>query len=134
VQASPKAPTVGACFASGACTPKCRRTLARLLSLNFNNKKKGIGMNKNQTAPSDNHLSFNLPGTVLMEDANIMPLTTLQYAKITKDIDNEADTVVHGEMIAAKCARHPEHGNIVLVSTAYDGCLMIHFQSTPARN
>jgi hypothetical protein len=91
-------------------------------------------MNKNQSASSDNHLSFNLPGTVLIENANIMPLTTLQYAKISKDIDSEADRVVHGKMVAAKCAKHPEYGNIVLVSTAYDGCLMIHFQPTFARN
>lgn len=85
-------------------------------------------MNKSQTAPSDSHLSFDLPSTVLMEDASIMPLTTLQYAKISKDINDEADRVVHGAMTAAKYIKHPEHGNIVLVSTAYDGCLMIHFQ------
>jgi hypothetical protein len=91
-------------------------------------------MNKTRIAASDNHLSFNLPGTVLMEDASITPLTTLQYAKISKDIYDETDRVVHGEMIAAKCFKHPEHGNIVLVSTAYDGCLMIHFQPASVRN
>ena len=90
-------------------------------------------MNKNTIALSDNRRSFNLPGTVLMEDANITPLTALQYVEISKDIDNEADRVVHGEMIAAKCVKHPEHGNIVLVSTAYDGCLMIHFQPAPRK-
>lgn len=84
-------------------------------------------MNKNQKASSENHLSFNLPGTVLMEDASITPLTTLQYAKISKVIHDETDRIVHGAMTAAKCVKHPEHGNIVLVSTAYDGCLMIHF-------
>lgn len=91
-------------------------------------------MNNNQIALSDNHLAVNLPETLLMKDASITPLTTLQCAKIFQDIYSETDRVVHGNMVAAKCVRHPKHGNIVLVSTTYDGCLMIHFQPTPVRN
>jgi hypothetical protein len=85
-------------------------------------------MNKSYAAPSDAHLSLNLPGTLLMKEARITPLTIMQYAEISKDIYDEIERVVHAGMIAAKCINHPEYGDIILVSSAHDGCLMIHFQ------
>ncbi len=91
-------------------------------------------MNKSEIALSDAHLSFNLPGTILMKEAKITPLTILQYVEISEDIYDEIERVVHAGMIAAKCVKHPEYGDIILVSSTHDGCLMIHFQPTLVRN
>jgi hypothetical protein len=62
-----------------------------------------------------------------MKAAKIIPLTVLQYAKISEDIDDEIERVEYAGMLAAKCVKHPEYGDIILVSAAQGGCLMIHF-------
>lgn len=83
-------------------------------------------MNKSEPVLSD---VFNLPGTMLMEQARIKPLTIPQYADISADIYDEIERVVHAGMIAAKCTRHPEYGDIILISSPHGGCLMIHFEA-----
>jgi hypothetical protein len=85
-------------------------------------------MNKSEITLSDAHLSFNLPGAVSMKEARITPLSLMQYVEISDDIYDEIERVVHAGMIAAKCIKHPEYGDIILVSSTHDGCLMIHFQ------
>lgn len=67
-----------------------------------------------------------------MKDAKIMPLTIQQYAEISDDIYDEIDRVEYAGMIAAKCIRHPEYGDIILVSSTNGGCLMIHFEEAQA--
>ncbi len=62
-----------------------------------------------------------------MKTAKITPLTTQQYAKISEDIYNETERVIHAGMLAAKCVQHPEYGDIILISSNQGGCLMIHF-------
>ena len=62
-----------------------------------------------------------------MKTAKIIPLTVLQYAKISEDIEDEIERVEYAGMLAAKCIKHPEYGDIILVSSAQGGCLMIHF-------
>lgn len=62
-----------------------------------------------------------------MKDAKIMPLTIQQYAEISDDIHDEVERVEYAGMLAAKCSKHPEYGDIILVSSAEGGCLMIHF-------
>lgn len=86
-------------------------------------------MNKSELTLSDAHLSFNLPGAASMKEARITPLSLMQYVEISDDIYDEVERVVHAGMIAAKCIKHPEYGDIILVSSTHDGCLMIHFQS-----
>lgn len=61
-----------------------------------------------------------------MKDTKITPLTVQQYVKISEDIYDEIDRVVYAGMVAAKCIKHPEYGDIILVSSAHGGCLMIH--------
>lgn len=85
-------------------------------------------MNKSELTLSDAHLSFHLPGSVLMKEARVTPLTIMQYVEISDDIYDEIERVVHAGMIAAKCVKHPEYGDIILVSSTHGGCLMIHFQ------
>ncbi|MDO9049525.1 MAG: hypothetical protein Q7U66_17545 [Methylobacter sp.] len=63
-----------------------------------------------------------------MKDAKITPLTIQQYAEIAEHIYDEVDRVEYAEMIAVKCAKHPEYGDIILVSSTHGGCLMIHFE------
>ncbi|MGZ4978537.1 MAG: hypothetical protein ACXV8O_15410 [Methylobacter sp.] len=63
-----------------------------------------------------------------MKDAKITPLTMQQYAEISGDIHNEIDRVEYAGMIVAQRAKHPEYGNIILVSSTDKGCLMIHFE------
>lgn len=61
-----------------------------------------------------------------MKDVNIVPLTILQYLEISDRIDDEIERVVHAGMIAAKCTKHPEFGDIILISsTTHTDCLMI---------
>ena len=63
-----------------------------------------------------------------MKGAKIIPLTVPQYAKISEDIYDEVERVIHAGMIAAKCVKHPEYGDIILVSsTTHADSLMIHF-------
>jgi len=63
-----------------------------------------------------------------MKAAKITPLTIQQYAKISEDICDEIDRVVHAGMLAAKCIKHPEYGDIILISSTTDtDVLMIHF-------
>jgi hypothetical protein len=87
-------------------------------------------MNNSEITLLDAHLSFNLPEAVLMKEARITPLTIMQYAEISDDIFDEIERVFHAGMLAAKCIKHPEYGDIILVSSTHDGCLMIHFQPT----
>ncbi|MCK9620256.1 MAG: hypothetical protein M0R47_06930 [Methylobacter sp.] len=62
-----------------------------------------------------------------MKAAKITPLTIQQYAKISDEIDDEIDRVVHAGMLAAKCIKHPEFGDIILISSTTDAdVLMIH--------
>ncbi|MGZ5051776.1 MAG: hypothetical protein ACXWF8_09935 [Methylobacter sp.] len=70
-----------------------------------------------------------LSGALLMEQVRIKPLTVSQYADISADIYDEIERVVHADMIAAKCTRHPEYGDIILISSPHGGCLMIHLQA-----
>lgn len=62
-----------------------------------------------------------------MKDTKIMPLTVQQYVEISEDVYDEVDRVEHAGMLAAKCVKHPEYGDIILVSSEGGGCLMIHF-------
>ncbi|MGZ4956930.1 MAG: hypothetical protein ACXV8Q_17655 [Methylobacter sp.] len=48
-----------------------------------------------------------------MKDAKITPLTVQQYAEISEDIYDEIDRVVYAGMVAAKCIKHPEYGDII---------------------
>lgn len=61
-----------------------------------------------------------------MKTTKITPLTVLQYAEISNNIYDEVERVVHADMLAAKCVKHPEYGDIILVSSSHGGCLMIH--------
>lgn len=63
-----------------------------------------------------------------MKDAKITPLTIQQYAEISEHIYHEVDRVEYAGMIAAKCAKHPAYGDIILVSSVHGGGLMIHFE------
>lgn len=83
-------------------------------------------MNKSESVLSE---GVNLPGALLMEQVRIKPLTVMQYADISADIHDEIERVVHAGMIAAKCTRHPEYGDIILISSPHGGCLMIHLQA-----
>lgn len=62
-----------------------------------------------------------------MKEAKITPLTVQQYAEISEDIYDEIERVEYGGMIVAKCVKHPEYGDIILISSPEGGCLMIHF-------
>lgn len=62
-----------------------------------------------------------------MKEAKITPLTVQQYAEISEDIYDEIDRVEFTGITAGKCVGHPEYGDIILVSSALGGCLMIHF-------
>ncbi|WP_333873930.1 hypothetical protein [Methylobacter sp.] len=62
-----------------------------------------------------------------MKDAKITPLTVQQYEEISEDIYDEVDRLEYAGTIATKCAKHPEHGDIILVSSTDGGHLMIHF-------
>jgi hypothetical protein len=61
-----------------------------------------------------------------MRATKITPLTVQQYADISNNISDEVERVVHADMLAAKCVKHPEYGDIILVSSRHGGCLMIH--------
>lgn len=62
-----------------------------------------------------------------MKEAKITPLTVQQYAEISEDIYDEVERVDYAGMMAAKCVKHPEYGDIILISSTEGGCLMIHF-------
>lgn len=62
-----------------------------------------------------------------MKEAKITPLTVQQYAEISEDIYDEIERVDHAGLIVAKCVKHPEYGDIILISSPEGGCLMIHF-------
>ncbi len=64
---------------------------------------------------------------ISLKDAKITPLTVQQYAEISDEIYDEIDRVDYDGMIAAKCIKHPEYGDIILISSPQGGCLMIHF-------
>ncbi|MGR9015057.1 MAG: hypothetical protein ACU83U_15585 [Gammaproteobacteria bacterium] len=65
---------------------------------------------------------------VQMKAAKIVPLTVQEYLEISDSIDDETSRVVHAGMIAAKCTKHPEYGDIILISsTTHVDCLMICF-------
>ncbi len=61
-----------------------------------------------------------------LKDAKITPLTVQQYAEISESIYDEIERIVYADMLAAKCVKHPEYGDIILVSSSHGGCLMIH--------
>ncbi|MDP1772557.1 MAG: hypothetical protein Q8L15_09765 [Methylobacter sp.] len=61
-----------------------------------------------------------------MKTTKITPLTIQQYAEISNDIYDEIERTVYADMLAAKCLKHPEYGDIILVSSRQGGCLMIH--------
>jgi len=63
-----------------------------------------------------------------MKDAKITPLTIQQYANISEHIYDEVDRVEFAGMTAAKCTKHPEYGDIILISSSHGDCLMIHFE------
>lgn len=62
-----------------------------------------------------------------MKDAKITPLSIQQYAEISEDIYDEIERIDHDGMIVAKCVKHPEYGDIILISSPQGGCLMIYF-------
>jgi hypothetical protein len=63
-----------------------------------------------------------------MKAAKITPLTIQQYVKISEEIYDEIDRVAHAGMLAAKCTKHPEYGDIILISSAtHADILMVHF-------
>jgi hypothetical protein len=63
-----------------------------------------------------------------MKTLKITPLTVQQYVEISEDIYDEVERIDHAGMLAAKCVKHPEFGDIVLISsTTHVDCLMIHF-------
>jgi hypothetical protein len=61
-----------------------------------------------------------------MKSMKITPLTVQQYSEISNDIYDEIERIVCVDMLAAKCVKHPEYGDIILVSSRHGGCLMIH--------
>ncbi|MDP1773328.1 MAG: hypothetical protein Q8L15_13710 [Methylobacter sp.] len=61
-----------------------------------------------------------------MKTTKITPLTAQQYAEINNDIYDEIERAVYTDTLAAKCVKHPEYGDIILVSSNNSGCLMIH--------
>ncbi|HEY8098641.1 MAG TPA: hypothetical protein VIE65_21455 [Methylobacter sp.] len=61
-----------------------------------------------------------------MKTTKITPLTAQQCAEIYSDIYGEIDRAVYTNTLAAKRLKHPEYGDIVLVSSNNGGCLMIH--------
>ncbi len=63
-----------------------------------------------------------------MKTAKITPLTIQQYTEISEDIYDEVERIEYAGMLAAKCVKHPEFGDIILVSSAtHADCLMIHY-------
>ncbi len=63
-----------------------------------------------------------------MKTAKITPLTIQQYAEISEDIYDEVERIDYAGILAAKCVKHPEYGDIILISsTTHGDCLMIHF-------
>ncbi len=63
-----------------------------------------------------------------MKEAKITPLTVQQYAKISEEVYDEIDRIVYAGVLAAKCIKHPEYGDIILISsTTHAEALMIHF-------
>lgn len=62
-----------------------------------------------------------------MKEAKITVLSIQQYAEISENIYDEIDRIDHKGMIIAKCIKHPEYGDIILISSPQGGCLMIHF-------
>jgi len=62
-----------------------------------------------------------------MKAAKITPLTVQQYVEISENIYDEIERVDYAGIIAAKCIKHPEYGDIILISSTDGGCLMIHF-------
>lgn len=61
-----------------------------------------------------------------MKDAKIVPLTVAEYVEISDNIDDEIYRIVHAGVIAAKCTRHPQYGDIILISsTTHADSLMI---------
>jgi len=61
-----------------------------------------------------------------MNEIKITPLTVQQYAEISDDIYDEVERIEHAGMLAAKCSKHPEFGDIILISSNLGDCLMIH--------
>jgi hypothetical protein len=96
-------------------------------ALSFNNKE----MRHEQNSTTHyTHDSSALSEAIQMQiqTAKITPLTVQQYAEISEDIYDEIERVDCGEMIAAKCIKHPKYGDIILVaSTTHACCLMIHY-------
>ncbi|TAK62183.1 hypothetical protein [Methylobacter sp.] len=62
-----------------------------------------------------------------MKDAKITPLSIQKYVEISEDIYDEIERIEHEGIIAAKCIKHPQYGDIILISSPQGGCLMIHF-------
>ena len=62
-----------------------------------------------------------------MKEAKITPLTIQQYVEISENIYDEIERVEQAGMMTAKCVKHPEYGDIILISSVHDGGLMIHF-------
>lgn len=63
-----------------------------------------------------------------MKVTKITPLTVRQYAAISDEVYDEIERCDCAGMIAAKCVKHPEYGDIILISsTTHIDCLMIHF-------
>lgn len=78
-------------------------------------------INSKMTQPTSN---FSL------KDAKITPLSIQQYAEISNNIYDEIERVDHHGLVAAKCIKHPEYGDIILISSPQGGCLMIHLEPT----
>lgn len=62
-----------------------------------------------------------------MKDAKITPLSIQKYVEISEDIHDEIERIEHEGIIVAKCVKHPQYGDIILISSPQGGCLMIHF-------
>jgi Uma2 family endonuclease len=62
-----------------------------------------------------------------MKEAKLTPLSIEQYIEISENIYDEIERIDHDGIIVAKCVKHPEYGDIILISSPQGGCLMIHF-------
>lgn len=62
-----------------------------------------------------------------MKTAKITPLSIQQYIEISENIYDETERVEQGDILAAKCVKHPDYGDIILISSTHGSCLMIHF-------
>lgn len=61
-----------------------------------------------------------------MKDAKIIPVSGEELADIWSFAEDVSDNIESGGMIALKCFRHFEYGDVILITGTQDGGLLIH--------